>query len=233
VAAWTLGLATGFEARAPRSVLTLLFRPGRLTRDFLDGRRARHVSPVQLYLWCTAAFFLLHAYAPFVRLDRRSGAVVSTLSALSIGTRLSDATLGRLAAQGVSLAEFAPRFDAAVSAYLPLLLVGLVVGTIGILAVLFRRATALAHAVFALHWTAFYFLLETLRQLAPLPRDWGISASVVTAAMALVYLAAAVRVAYGRSWGRSLAGALVTFVFFVALLGAWLSSTSLLGERLA
>jgi len=40
--------------------LKLLFtRPGQLTIDFIEGRRARHVHPIQLFLLFGLAFFLL------------------------------------------------------------------------------------------------------------------------------------------------------------------------------
>ena len=40
----------------------LLFFPGRLSSDFLAGRRARHIGPVRLYLTMSVLFFLLLAH---------------------------------------------------------------------------------------------------------------------------------------------------------------------------
>ena len=65
----------GVESRALRSVSALLFRPGQLTRAFLDGRRAAYSGPVQIYLWCTAAFFVIQTFFPIVRLDTEEPAV--------------------------------------------------------------------------------------------------------------------------------------------------------------
>ncbi len=79
--------ASGVEGKVLRTIVALLAQPGLLTRAYLDGRRTRYTNPVQLYLWCTAAFILLNAYSPFVRLNPESGAVASTLSASSVGTR--------------------------------------------------------------------------------------------------------------------------------------------------
>ncbi|MBT8060296.1 MAG: DUF3667 domain-containing protein, partial [Gammaproteobacteria bacterium] len=39
----------------------LLFRPGKLTRDYLDGRRFRFVPPLRLYIFSSLAFFFLAA----------------------------------------------------------------------------------------------------------------------------------------------------------------------------
>lgn len=225
--------ATGIEARALRSLVTLFLRPGLLTHDYVEGRRARHVGPVQLYLWCTAAFFLLQAYSPFVRLNPDTGAIVSTLSAVSIGTDLSRPMLAALASQGVPLTVFAQRFAVAVSAYLPVLLVGLVFACAGLMSLEFRRESWLVHTTFALHWTGFYLALETLRQLLPFEGPAQVPVSILTNAIAVGYLAIALRVVYQRSWLGSAIRALVTFVVFASLLGGWLWSTSVLAEHLA
>ena len=120
---------TGIEGIVVKTLRELILRPGRLTRAYVEGQRVRFASPVRLYLWCTAGFFLLHAYSPFVHLDPDNGMVKSTLSALSLETKLADTTLAKLSSQGTSLASFAPRFDAAVSAYLPVLLIALVLAS--------------------------------------------------------------------------------------------------------
>ncbi len=47
--------------------LKLLFtRPGRLTREYLDGRRRRYVLPLRLYLTCSFLFFLVVKLTPAV-----------------------------------------------------------------------------------------------------------------------------------------------------------------------
>jgi hypothetical protein len=42
----------------------LLTKPGMLTKEFLNGRRARYVSPLRVYLTCSVLFFALAAFAP-------------------------------------------------------------------------------------------------------------------------------------------------------------------------
>lgn len=223
----------GLESRAIRSFLTLVFRPGQLTRAYLQGQRVRYSSPVQLYLWCTAAFFLTQSFFPVVRLDPGTGRVVSSLSAVSIGTGLSQEILTRLAAQGTPLPVFAERFDAAVTAYFPVLLAALVVAATCLLAVQFRREPALTHAVFALHWCAFYFALEVVRRPLPALGGWGSFASASSAMIALTYLGVAMRVVYERSVLGTAVRALLSVLAFAALLGGWLWSTTALAGRLA
>jgi hypothetical protein len=44
-----------------KSVWTLLARPGALTRDYFEGRRARWISPIRLYLIFSVAYFAFDA----------------------------------------------------------------------------------------------------------------------------------------------------------------------------
>ena len=50
-----------FDSRFVRTIKPLLFRPGRLTRDYLDGKRFRFVPPLRLYIFSSIAFFFLMA----------------------------------------------------------------------------------------------------------------------------------------------------------------------------
>ena len=51
-----------FEGKVWRTLPELFFRPGRLTRRYIDGERAKFVSPMALYLF---AVFLMFAVFPF------------------------------------------------------------------------------------------------------------------------------------------------------------------------
>ncbi|HEX8299553.1 MAG TPA: DUF3667 domain-containing protein [Rubricoccaceae bacterium] len=48
----------GFDGRTWRSMRDLLFRPGMLTVDYVEGRRKRSLSPLKLYLTATLLFFV-------------------------------------------------------------------------------------------------------------------------------------------------------------------------------
>ena len=56
----TSSLADTFalDSRLWRSVPLLLFRPGRMTRNYLDGKRARYVPPFRMFLLASVLFFL-------------------------------------------------------------------------------------------------------------------------------------------------------------------------------
>ncbi len=50
---------THADSRLWQTLIALLFRPGFLTKEFLEGRRARYLPPVRLYLVVSVIFFLI------------------------------------------------------------------------------------------------------------------------------------------------------------------------------
>ena len=59
---------SGWDGRFATTVRALVARPGKLTREFLEGRRARYISPLRLYLM-RPVYFLVAATAPDVKLE--------------------------------------------------------------------------------------------------------------------------------------------------------------------
>ncbi|MBT8074523.1 MAG: DUF3667 domain-containing protein [Xanthomonadales bacterium] len=51
-----------FDSRFMRTMKPLLFKPGRLTRDYMEGRRFRYTPPMRLYIFSSIVFFLLAAF---------------------------------------------------------------------------------------------------------------------------------------------------------------------------
>jgi len=51
------------DSRFMRTMKPLLFKPGKLTRDYLDGRRFRYTPPLRLYIFSSIACFFLAALA--------------------------------------------------------------------------------------------------------------------------------------------------------------------------
>ena len=52
------------DSRLWRTLVPLAIRPGRLTRDYLQGRRARFMPPFRMYLVLSIVFFLLAFFDP-------------------------------------------------------------------------------------------------------------------------------------------------------------------------
>ena len=47
-----------WDGKIPQTLKTLLLKPGALTIDFLEGRRARWLLPLRVYLICSVAYFV-------------------------------------------------------------------------------------------------------------------------------------------------------------------------------
>jgi hypothetical protein len=220
------GDITNLDSRILRTVGLLLARPGRLTREYLDGRRIRYTKPLQLYLGAAAAFFFVNAYRPFLNFDPGTGVVTSSLSAAGANAGLGTEARDQVAAKGMSVEVFGERFESAVTGYLPALLVGLVLIFGVMLRVFFprQRRGLVEHSVFSLHWSAFYLLLMIVDRLLPL--DGGAEAALNAAMLLIsaVYLGLAVRHVYGQSWLATILKTLGLFALFQGLLGLWMAS---------
>jgi hypothetical protein len=57
---------SGYDGRVARTFRHLLWRPGALTLEVLEGHRARYVSPVRVYLVASVLYFLIAAVSPNV-----------------------------------------------------------------------------------------------------------------------------------------------------------------------
>lgn len=53
-----------FDSRLWQTVLPLLLKPGRLTREYLQGRRARFMPPFRMYLVMSVIFFVVAFFDP-------------------------------------------------------------------------------------------------------------------------------------------------------------------------
>ena len=82
---------SGWDGRLATTLRSLVRRPGLLTLEFLEGRRARYISPLRLYLTASLIYFLLAASAP--RLRRESGK--SLFPGLRVETTVSDSQVSR------------------------------------------------------------------------------------------------------------------------------------------
>lgn len=59
-----IGHYVALEGKLWKTLALLIFRPGRLTADYIAGRRARYVVPLRLYLTLSVLFFALLHYGP-------------------------------------------------------------------------------------------------------------------------------------------------------------------------
>lgn len=100
------------DGRFPRTLVTLFFRPGRMTVDYLAGARGRYASPFRLFfVLCVLAFLLLQLGVDLGENQRNDPAVAAIETAPTeeaVDQTLREALAPRAAdavAQGESAAE--------------------------------------------------------------------------------------------------------------------------------
>ena len=208
---------SGYDGRIARTVRMLLSRPGALTVEMLEGRRARYISPVRLYLVASVAYFLCAAAVPNVRAP---DAAVMPGSGVNIKIDGSGRVSGLSAenrAQALEDLRRAPwwvqtilrpvlldpeGFRSRFLRTLPRVLFALVPVFAAMLALLYRGRRFTQHLIFAVHLHAAVFLTLTVRELSQLTRS-AVVLGVFDAAAAVAiagYGLLAFRRVYRESW---------------------------------
>jgi len=206
---------SGWDGRFVRT-LRMLVHPGALTLEILEGRRARYVSPLRLYLAASVTFFLIAAVAPSLRKPQAvdlpgAGRKIDLAGPLSAEDReLAQKQVDR--APWWARALMQPMLDdpegqiQAFRATLPRALFVLLPVFAWIVALFFRRRRFSQHLVFALHLHAAVFVLMSLAQPLNLTKNQVIVsiAGILTLVLLGVYALMAFRTVYREGWGRIL-----------------------------
>ncbi len=211
----------GADSRLIRSLHRLVLSPGRLTQEWIEGHRNRYISPIQLYLLMAGAFFLLHAYHPFIQFIPDNHSITSSLTGAAITYSLTEIQLSHLDSASVSLEVFKERFDTQVSVLLGPLLIVIVVLFSFLTAAVVRRGHPYAHhAVFTLHWCSFFLLVELIRRIV----GGGKIGEIIAFVLGTVYLVTAIARVY-RGWIWAIIVGPVLMLSFIFLIGLWMSAT--------
>ncbi len=157
------------DTRLFRTLWPLLRRPGFLTVEFLDGRRARYVHPFKLYFALSVLLFIALSFSgkTMVRVTGADDPVVTIAGAAGSGETESEAfeeatgeaslarrvlePLGRLLRSDPDRINrlFAERLAKTIILVVPVFAV--------ILKLLYRRRRYIAHLIFSLHLHSFAF----------------------------------------------------------------------------
>ena len=197
------------DGRLFQSVRRLLLSPGFLTREYIQGHRARWISPIRLYLIFSVAFFALSTITGV-----RAG--VSTGGQLRSGLHFS---FGRGPESGVAagddadddnearklgfenMAAMQDALDHAILAWIPRVMFVLLPLFAWLVAVAYRRIDGnyLHHLIFAVHAHAAWFAAGTVAKVVELaaPRA-GQALLQLVPVLAVVYAVLAFRRVYGK-----------------------------------
>lgn len=240
---------SGWDGRFARTLVLLLRRPHQLTVETLEGRRARYVRPLRLYLVASLVYFLVAALVPDGTAARQQYTGQGVKVNLLAGETLANLTPEQRERARQSAADSPwwirpmveslladPKgFQNRVMSAFPRLLFVLVPVVAALLAVFYRRRPFMQHLTFSLHTHAFIFIVLTVAALVSLP-GWGWLdrlVSLLAIGIIVAYVLRALRGVYGGGWGLTVAkAAAVAVLYFIVwvpsmvLLLAWATLTT-------
>lgn len=200
---------SGYDGRFAATFRNLL-RPGRLTIDYLEGRRARYLPPVRLYLIASVTYFLIAAAAPETSNIRIGVTRTGTNQSEVLSPQEREEMLGDLdetpwfvrpIVRG--FAEEPEAFQARVFTIMPRVFFAMLPVFAAILALLYRRRRFPVSLVFAAHIHAAAYLIFAVSAAA----RWLIDVPIVAGIVGLfvlvgfgVYALMALRAVFGGGW---------------------------------
>jgi len=230
---------THSDSRLWRTLKLLWFKPGKLTQEFVAGRRAAYLPPFRLYLVMSVVFFLIaslsHTRGHLAELkDGRLQVVTSEARCDEIQSEMFGSKIWQqrfkhgceatLRDSGVGLLHMAlGTLPKAMFIFLPL------VAFLHMLMYRRPRHRYAEHLLFFIHVHAFFFSAMTLVALAGYAGDaWPSLGKVLGFAPLLLwslplYTVVAMRRVFGRSWLRTLVKALALFLVYLVVLAATVS----------
>lgn len=223
---------TVFDDRLLRTLWLLLRQPGRLTLEYLAGRRMTYLPPLRLYLVASVAYFLIAAMTPGVSQVRRTTTLPGQ-DKVQIDLLEPTQLTPQERAQALQAIERAPAwmrpllrrsFDDPAGlrrnmlASMPRMMFVLVPVFAAIVAAFYRRPFS-QHLVFALYLHAAIFLVLCLPRLANLTKSTILMAVFEGAALlfVVVYSQFSFRKVYGDSWPRVLLKSAGIAILYVAV----------------
>jgi hypothetical protein len=206
---------TNLEGRILQSLGLLFFFPGLLTREYFEGRRARWVSPIRLYLLLSVAYFGLASLT--------GGGGSDLVDVTGDSAADTQAELERLGFE--SEEELDRSAQDAVGTWIPRAMFLLLPLFAGLVAIARRpaRRTYPQHLVFALHVHAAWFWGFAMATVGSEIVDNAVVATALdglSVAYALWYLVVALRAVYGGSMvSNVLSGVVLGATYWMITIG--------------
>ncbi|WP_426189743.1 DUF3667 domain-containing protein [Massilia sp. DWR3-1-1] len=221
-----IGHYVALEGKLWQTLLLLVTRPGRLTADYIAGRRARYVAPLRVYLSLSLLFFALLKFGPGAHLDlgptdaaAPAGQAVAGQGTGEKNLRLSSGLTGLNPAwqkrvdviNAMPADQVVAKFKSTFFSYVPYAMF-LIMPLFALYLQLLYLGSARRygeHMLFALHSNAFAFLMLGLISVSPW--EW---LGLLLFFWLLAYLPLAMRRVYGGGKRATLARWLVLMMMY-------------------
>ena len=219
------------DGRIVQSIRRLLLSPGFLTREYIQGRRARWISPIRLYLIFSVLFFGVSALTGFrgvglTSAPPQSGWSWSSGSARQAGVAATkdDDEAKKLGFENAAAMQQA--INRALLAWVPRVMFVLLPLFAWLVALAYRRVDRnyLHHLIFALHVHAAWFAAYAVgKAVEVVSRPIGEAVQSLVIIFAGVYVVLAFRRAYGKVRFAVARIALVMAAYLVAFVAAFVA----------
>jgi hypothetical protein len=191
-----------------RTLSALFFKPGKLTAEYLAGRKGAHINPIRIYLSFSALYFL---FAWGALSDIRGGGVERTAR--------NPRTIAMARQKGMEPLAFSDKVHGKAEKYAAVLRFASVLMSGLFLTVLYLRMKKyyVEHLIFSLHFYSFDFGVKSLFALLfitahALGRDLPEQVLNLFYPIAFIYLTFALRKVYQQTWPLTLLKSSVLFI---------------------
>lgn len=236
-----------FDGRLWRTLPLLALDPGRLSREWMAGRRVRYVAPLHVFLFAVFLLFLIPNFTGRHLIDlnpgagRASGFMVATpegerrIIAASDGRALREdlnvpgpviAVIQRIARLQENPEYYGYKLEA-LAYKLSFMTVPISIAILWLMFAWRRRFSLYHHAVVSLYGLGFLALMVAVASIPPEPLSGVLNLAVFLVAPA--HAAAHLRGAYGRGWVQTLLRTLALGVLTIAGFTVFLLGVVFLG----
>ena len=232
---------TGYDGRIMETIRGLA-RPGFLTREYLQGRRAHFLPPVRVYLIVSVIYFVIAASVPDDLSTRQAGSI-SGPGGMRIGVTDTGNDPGSFAEDRAellkeietapwylkpmirSIADDPSGFRQRMFTIMPRVFFALLPVFAAAVALFYRQRHFPTALVFAVHLHAFAFIVFSISEALKFTGNEHLAERVgaILALVFAVYALKSFRAVFGGSWPMTMAKALgIGFLYLIASVPAFI-----------
>ena len=216
-----------FDGKIVQTMKVLTFSPGQITRDFVDGKRTRYISPLRLYLlWSVVYFAMVATFGigeNIVQIHSGQRKAAPPVGGVHVDAPPSSPEMrARMEKNAKEIEQHPEVLAESIAHSVPKAMFVLMPFFAWLIFLFFRRREPfyIPHLYFSIHLHAFtFFLFSIVALLSAAKTTVTTVVSALLTFLVLPYFYFALRTVYGsRRWETLWKGALVFATYFVMLM---------------